>query len=200
MAALIHPGLLGPPVRALVVTFAAICLSLVVRPASATLISYAFDPGSEVTFFDGNVENISGNFTIDTTQTGIGFLSGFLVTPLGGVIFSGPPPESGTYGPGSYSTQTEILDLTVGGTVGTDIGLMFATELTIPGDSGLGPVSLLPPICGSEGAGPAFCWESSAGGVTLISVTVPEPSTVVLLIPALGLFLLMKGWTRQPLA
>ena len=88
----------GPRTRARMLCFTVFCLSLLVRPATATVISYAFDPGSQFIETNSTVLPVSGNFTFDTTHD--------LVTG-GAITISGPAPLP--------LTSTPLQQLFIGG-------------------------------------------------------------------------------------
>ena len=189
MKSLVHPRALSPSTRAPIFTLAAICLSLTMRPANAIVISYAFDPGSEATYADGNVEEVSGFITVDTVLGG----------GSGVVTLSGPPPQAGVYDQGSCAGDGGIpptcpflyLDAPVPTAIYFD-----PSDLFIPVNHTLVAIASCSPLNPNQDCES----ESVTGGVFVTAITVPEPSTIVLLIPALGLLLLRRWRTRLRLA
>lgn len=85
--------------RILVAAFGvALCVGIV-SEAEATPITYVFSPGATIEFTDGNVETITGSFTIDhatSTLTG------------GPIVLAGPEPENDLYDHPLFSGDNSI--------------------------------------------------------------------------------------------
>ena len=86
--------------RTLVAAFGVALWVGMVPRAEATPITYVFSPGASIQFTDGNVEAITGSFTIDhdtSTLTG------------GPIILTGPEPENDLYDHPSSSNDNSIV-------------------------------------------------------------------------------------------
>jgi len=173
----------GPRTRALMLCLTVICLSLLARPATATVISYTFDPGSE--FNNSAANGVSGTFTFDTTThsvTGgpitINGSSPVVSTVISYLVIDNIPAIQVFFN-NTFADSYTLSFTPAIGNLGTLEGALFAT--TPPFD--------------------ALDLDGFSGSVTGTSVSpVPEPSSIVLLIPVLGLFLLRKWRPRLPLA
>jgi|HubBroStandDraft_2_1064218.scaffolds.fasta_scaffold149881_1 hypothetical protein len=152
----------GPRTRARMLCLTVICLSLLVRPAAATVISYTFDPGSELIETDSAVLPVSGNFTFDTTD---GSVTG------GAITVSGPTPFP--------LTSTSINPVTIGGVVAgiqAFVNNDFAESFLLSFTPALGvPGTLQVALLGSSAGFPADL-ASFSGSVTG-TVPVPEAPT-----------------------
>jgi hypothetical protein len=168
---------------------AALAMMLVFpRDASASLITYTFSNDASLTFADGNVEDVSGSFVLDTTGGAVSNVD---------IILSGASPEAGTYDTNPFysaSPPGPALCSHVAGPPGvvpmlcmwfeTPLGGSTDTFVTTP-NSGIGFFPTDPGINIDETV--------VAGGVSSDS-GIPEPSSLALLAGAIGFF----GLRRRP--
>jgi hypothetical protein len=148
----------------------------IVPGAEATPISYVFSPGASIQFDDGNIEAITGGFTIDhetSTLTG------------GPIILTGPEPENDLYDHPSFSGDNSIiffgseqLELTFSGPLdGHSRTVVDATYLDFSSSG--------PPIRMADN-----------GAVGQVVQVVPEPSGLAIIALPLMLFLIArKDWS-----
>ncbi|HTV90786.1 MAG TPA: hypothetical protein VME41_17375 [Stellaceae bacterium] len=160
--------------------------------AVASPVTYTFTPDASLTFEDGNTEDLVGSFTIDTTAT----------TPIisSDITVNGPSPESTFYLVAEVDpSKLELSYYNFATTTGTILYLQFTTPLTGPAAS----LEISQPWTqydSTTGIELVIHQEVATGGVEpLISPvpsSVPEPSSFILLAPALGLFLVTRWASR----
>jgi len=166
--------------RTLVAAFGVALSMGIVSGAEATPISYVFSPGASIQFDDGNIEAITGGFTIDhetSTLTG------------GPIILTGPEPENDLYDHPSFSGDNSIiffgseqLELIFSGPLdGHSRTVVDATYLDF---SSSGPIRI-----------------ADNGAVGQVVQVVPEPSGLAIIALPLMLFLKVRrrcSWLCAP--
>ena len=93
-----HNPSAGHPILAAV--FGMTLCAWLIPGANATPITYVFSPDASIKFTDGNVETITGGFTIDIVADTIAGVS---------ILLGGLFPESGLYDHFSYSADNQII-------------------------------------------------------------------------------------------
>jgi hypothetical protein len=164
---------------------AVICLSFLVRPAAATVITYTFDPGSELIESDSTVLPMSGGFTFDTTDNSV---------TGGAITVSGPAP--------SPLTSTLLQQLFLGGAVDLQAFFNhdFAQSFVLSFTPALGaPGTLQVELAATTPAFPVDL--ASFSGSATGTAPIPEASTWAMMLAGFAaLSLLMKWRPRLPLA
>ncbi len=180
--------------RPLIGILAVICLCIRGRPAAATDIPYTFSPGTKATLADGNLEFISGSFVV----TSSGGLPSTSITLSGTPPSSCIPPEAAIY---NYLPQLiNGTEIGVNDPTNTNmLELFFNADLTTEGFRGL-TSAIWSPIDNIGLAQEAVTRGGACAPGACENLALPEPSPIVLLIPALALLFVGRWRPRQKLA
>ncbi|HEY3847035.1 MAG TPA: PEP-CTERM sorting domain-containing protein [Acetobacteraceae bacterium] len=160
---------------------AALAMTLALpRDASAALITYTFSNNASLTFSDGNVEDVSGSFVLNTTG---GVVSNANIT------LSGAAPEAGTYDANPFY-DTSAGPAVCGSPSGNFPLLCMWFQTPLGGSTTTSALIVSPPSgVGYFPTNPGTNITETAvdGGVSSVAA-VPEPSSVALFAGAAGLF------------
>jgi hypothetical protein len=142
--------------------------------ASATSIEYAFSPGATLTFADGNIESLTGTFTVN--------MAGPTLTQAN-ITLASAAPEAGVYNTPGF-IHPNLLLFFASNLAGT-VALGFSSPLGFTPDM----------ITGSDfHTGNTTTLVTHASGY---ADPIPEPTTLSLLAAALGLFGFRRRASRR---
>jgi hypothetical protein len=146
--------------------------------ASAALITYTFSNDASITFSDGNVEDVSGSFVLNTTG---GVVSNADIT------LSGNAPEAGTYDANPfYDTSNRP---TVCGSPSGDIPILCVWFQAPLDGSTVALIASPPSGIGYFPTDPGInVTETTVTGDISSDAPLPEPSSLALFAGAVGLF------------
>jgi hypothetical protein len=149
------------------------------RDASAALITYTFSNDAALTFSDGNVEDVSGSFVLNTTG---GVVSNADIT------LTGAAPEAGTYDANPFY-DTSAGPAVCGSPSGNFPLLCMWFQTPLDGSTTTSVLIASPPSGVGyfpTNPGTNITETAAAGGVSSESA-VPEPSSLALFAGAVGL-------------